>query len=79
MSTMNISLPEPLKEFIDQQVTERGYGTASEYVRDLLRKEQERWRLRSLLVEGGASGVFGPADAAYFASLRQRVRKHSSE
>lgn len=79
MTTMNISLPESLKEFIDEQVTERGYGTTSEYVRDLVRKEQDRWRLRSLLLEGGASGVFGPADGAYFESLRQRVRNHSGE
>ena len=79
MSTMNISLPESLKEFIDQQVTERGFGTTSEYVRDVIRKEQDRWRLRSLILEGGASGVFGPADAAYFESLRERVHQHSGE
>jgi len=79
MSTMNISLPESLKEFIDQQVTERGFGTTSEYVRDVIRKEQDRWRLRSLILEGGASGVFGPADAAYFESLRERAHQHSGE
>jgi len=79
MSTMNISLPESLKEFIDQQVTERGFGTTSEYVRDVIRKEQDRWRLRSLILEGGASGVFGPADAAYFESLRERAHQRAGE
>ena len=33
MSTMNISLPEALKAFVDEQVAQRGYGTSSEYVR----------------------------------------------
>jgi antitoxin ParD1/3/4 len=33
MSTMNISLPESLKSFVDEQVTTRGFGTSSEYVR----------------------------------------------
>lgn len=79
MGPMDISLPEPLKEFIDQQVAERGYGTASDYVRELIRKEQDRWRLRNLLLEGGASEVSRPADSAYLDSLRERVREDSGE
>ncbi len=42
MSTMNTSLPETLKCLVDQQVNKRGYGTSSEYVRDLIRQDQER-------------------------------------
>lgn len=38
MSTMNISLPESLKSFVDEQVGERGYSTSSEYVRELIRR-----------------------------------------
>ena len=41
MTTMNISLPETLKSFVDGQVVERGYGTSSEYVRELIRKDQD--------------------------------------
>ena len=37
MSTMNISLPDTLKSFVDEQVSQRGYGTSSEYVRALIR------------------------------------------
>lgn len=37
MSTMNISLPDTLKSFVDEQVNQRGYGTSSEYVRELIR------------------------------------------
>ena len=75
MSTMNISLPDSLKSFVDQQVTQRGYGTSSEYVRELIRKDQDRLHLRGLLLEGAASAPAAPADGAYFCALRDRVRQ----
>ena len=74
MTTMNVSLPDAMKAFVDEQVAQRGYGTSSEYVRDLIRREQDRQALRALVVAGIASGRGGLADAAYFESLRQRVR-----
>jgi antitoxin ParD1/3/4 len=73
MSTMNISLPDSLKTFVDEQVTQRGYGTSSEYVRELIRKDQERQHLRGLLLEGAASAPAGPANSTYFEGLRRRV------
>lgn len=73
MSTMNISLPEELKDFVDEQV-KRGYGTSSEYVRELIRKDQDQLRLRELLLAGAASAKAAPADAAYFKRLRRQVR-----
>ncbi len=75
MTTMNISLPESLKSFVDEQVVSRGFGTSSEYVRELIRKEQDRTRLRDLLLEGASSAQTGIADEAYFAALRDDVRK----
>jgi antitoxin ParD1/3/4 len=75
MATMNISLPDPLKSFVDEQVKQRGYRTSSDYVRDLIRKKQERTRLRSLLLEGASPPVIGTADDAYFGDLRRRVRR----
>jgi antitoxin ParD1/3/4 len=74
---MNISLPDPLKSFVDEQVKERGYGTSSEYVRELLRKDQECTRLRAMLIEGAASPSARPADGAYFDGLRNGVRRRS--
>ena len=59
---------------MDEQVTRRGYGTSSEYVRELIRKDADRQQLRGLLLEGAGSAVAGPADAAYFDALRGRVR-----
>lgn len=75
MRTMNISLPDSLKSFVDQQVRERGYGTSSEYVCELIRKDQDRQRLRGLLLAGAATAPASPADAAYFDGLRDRVRR----
>lgn len=73
MSTMNISLPEELKDFVEEQV-KRGYGTSSEYVRELIREDQDRLRLRALLLAGAASPSAAPADATYFKKLRSRSR-----
>jgi len=77
MSTMNISLPDSLKNFVDDQVSQRGYGTSSEYVRELIRKDQDRLQLRGLLLAGAASPPAAPVDAAYFADLRARVAQRA--
>ena len=77
MSTMNISLPDSLKAFVDEQVKRCSYGTSSEYVCDLIHKDQERQRLCGLLVEGGASTPAGTADATHFNILRDRVRRRT--
>jgi len=66
--------PDALKSFVDEQVSDRGYGTRSEYVRELIRKNQDRQRLSGLLLAGAATAPASPADAAYFESLRGRVR-----
>jgi antitoxin ParD1/3/4 len=77
MSTMNISLPDSLKSFVDEQVDQRGYGSSSEYLRELIRKDQDRLLLRGVLLEGGASVPSSPVDAAYFGSLRDVVRRRA--
>ena len=74
MNTMNISLPRTLRSFVDEQVASRGYGTASEYVRELLRRDRDRQRLRGLLLDGAASASTAPVDETYFDGLRERVR-----
>jgi antitoxin ParD1/3/4 len=73
MSTMNISLPDTLKDFVDKQVGARGFGTSSEYVRELIRKDQDRQQLRGLLLAGAQSAPTAPVDAAYFDGLRRRI------
>ena len=59
MQTMNISLPDQLKEFVDEQVGSGRYSSVSEYVRDLIRDDERRKaqeRLESMLMEGIQSG-----------------------
>lgn len=73
MSTMNISLPDLLRDFVDEQVASRGYGTSSEYVLELIRRDQDRLSLRALMLEGAESALGGEADAAYFTALRERA------
>jgi antitoxin ParD1/3/4 len=74
---MNMSLPDSMREFVDKQVSERGYGTSSEYVRELIRRDQDRQHLRELLLEGAASAPTAPVDADYFEGLRKKVRQQS--
>ncbi len=78
MSTMNISLPEALKSFVDDQVHSRGFGTSSEYVRALIRKDQERLQLQGLLLAGAASQPAAAADGAYFTALRDRIHSRTA-
>ena len=73
MSTMKISLPDSLKAFVDEQVSQRGYGTSSEYVRELIRRDQDRLQLRNLLLAGASSAPTAPVKVAYFEVLRKRV------
>ena len=73
MGTMNISLPDTLKSFVDEQVSQGGYGTSSEYVRELIRRDQDRLQLRNLLLAGASSAPTAPVDEGYFAGLRERV------
>lgn len=75
MGTMNISLPESLKSFVDEQVDKRGFGTSSEYVRELIRRDQDRVKLRELLLAGASSRPGAPVTAEYFDGLRKRVSR----
>lgn len=53
-TTMNISLPDSMRVFVEDTLTDDGYGSASEYVRDLIRADQKRRnekRLETLLLE----------------------------
>ena len=78
MTTMNISLPDSMKLFVDQQVSQRGYGTSSEYLRELIRKEQERNTLRDLIVAGTLSKPSQEINADYVSDLRRKAKKLAS-
>jgi antitoxin ParD1/3/4 len=73
MSTMTISLPDGLKAFVDQLVQTEGYGTSSEYLRELIRRDQDKRQFKEQLQMGIRSGIEGSMDAAFFTSLRERA------
>ena len=58
MASMNISLPDEMREWIEQQVKSGQYANASDYMRDLVRHDQrEREAIRLALIEGEQSGI----------------------
>ncbi|WP_375408356.1 type II toxin-antitoxin system ParD family antitoxin [uncultured Methylobacterium sp.] len=63
MATMNVSLPDPMKEWVEARARTGRYSNASDYVRELIRRDQERADriadLQKLVSEGLASGVSG--------------------
>lgn len=79
MATMNISLPDDMKVFVEAQAAERGFGTISEYVRSIIREAQEREaagdRINALLWEAHESGPAAPMTAEDWESLRRDVRR----
>lgn len=72
---MNISLPEELKTFVDQRIHAQGYGTSSEYIRELIRRDRDRAQFREHLMKGVRAKSDGPLDAAYFDALRKQAAK----
>jgi antitoxin ParD1/3/4 len=73
MTTVTISLPESLKQFVEGQLSAKGFGNVSEYFRSLVREAQakeEEARLEKLLLEGLASGDGIPVDRAFWTELR---------
>jgi antitoxin ParD1/3/4 len=77
-ATMNISLPDSMKAFVDQRVKARGYGSHSEYLRDLVRRDEleaAKDKLRALVADGLASPA-GRAWGDFKASLVTRAEEH---
>ncbi|THV23108.1 type II toxin-antitoxin system ParD family antitoxin [Peteryoungia ipomoeae] len=76
MATMNVSLPDQMKAWVEQQAETGRYGNASDYVRDLIRKDQERQRafdtLQAAITEGIESGPAEPFDIEVF---KRRMRE----
>ena len=75
-ATMNVSLPERLKKFVDRQVRQHGYAGASDYIRDLIRDDQKRAaadQLRALIAEGLGSGPAQPVTQGYWRAKRKKL------
>ena len=77
MKSMNISLPESMRTYVEEQIENGDYGTASEYIRDLIRRDRaskEQNKLESLLFEGLNSGKATLMTENDWADIRAAVR-----
>ncbi len=82
MAVVNISLPDQLKEYVDERLTEGRFSTTSEYFRDLIREDQKRraqQRLEMLLVEGLESGEPIDVTEEYIGQKRAELIKRVAE
>lgn len=75
MATMNISLPDPLRQFVEDQVEVGDYASASEFMRDLVRKAKTERDLEERLLSALGSEDLGELGPDYFEGLKARVRK----
>jgi antitoxin ParD1/3/4 len=76
MDTMNIALPEALKQFVQERVTAGGYSSVSEYMRELIRADQKRnteERIDALLLEGLDSGTPIPVTNEYWDEKKRKL------
>jgi antitoxin ParD1/3/4 len=78
MATMNVSLPDPMKDWVEQQARTGRYSNASDYIRDLIRRDQERAarlaELQRLITEGLESGVSDRSMTEVLAMARKRTK-----
>jgi antitoxin ParD1/3/4 len=77
VKSINISLPDAMRSYVEEQVAQGGYSTVSEYFRELIRLDQKRRaqeRLESLLLEGLESGEATQMTATDWEDIRQAVR-----
>jgi antitoxin ParD1/3/4 len=75
-NTMSFALPEAMRSYVDQRVRSGQYGNTSEYLRELIRRDQEeqaKKRLRELIEDGLNSGPGQPLTAQRAAQLRKQA------
>lgn len=76
MATMNISLPDAMKAWAEDQIETGRYANTSDYVRDLIRRDQDRTGkiagLQALISEGMKSGDSGPLNVESFLVAKRK-------
>jgi antitoxin ParD1/3/4 len=80
MQTMNISLPDPMKQYVEEQVSAGGYSSASEYVRELVRADQKRKdkdQLEQVLIQSLRSGEAIDITPEMLEGVRKRLRSRA--
>ena len=79
MATMNVSLPDAMKQGVEEQVQTGRYGNSSDYVRDLVRRDQERAdareNLQQMVDEALASGIVEMSRDELLARMRLKAKE----
>ncbi|MBK5970802.1 MULTISPECIES: ribbon-helix-helix domain-containing protein [Thiorhodovibrio] len=78
MATINISLSDDLRDFVNEQVVASSYTSTSEYLRQLIREHREVVRFRTLIDDGASSPIEGQFDKGYFDDLRSRAKHRTT-
>jgi antitoxin ParD1/3/4 len=81
MQTMNIALPKTLKDYVQVRAEQGGYSSVSEYIRELIRLDQQRSAqalLEAELLKGLASGPAKRMASAEWAGIRAEVKRRTS-
>jgi antitoxin ParD1/3/4 len=78
-TTMNISLPESLRDFVEEAVSAGGYSSVSEYVRELVRQAKTEKDLEDRLLAALESADLGPIGPEFFEGLKARAKKAARE
>jgi antitoxin ParD1/3/4 len=81
MQTMNLSLPETMLEFVEEQVVAGDYSSASEYIRDLVRADQKRHaksQLEQVLLSAMGSGEATELTPEMVEEVRERLRERAA-
>ena len=75
MATMNVSLPAPMKKWVEERSVDGRYSNSSDYMRDLIRKDQERTQniaeIQAIITQGIESGVAKPFNKEAFLARMQ--------
>ena len=82
MQTMNISLPDPMKEYVEERVSAGAYSSASEYVRELVRADQKRHakeELKQILLNSMNSGDPFEVTPEMLEDVKQKLRVRAAQ
>lgn len=83
MASMNVSVPDPMRDWVQNRIDSGQYASVSDYVRDLIRRDQvqadERQALVAALVEGERSGVSKRRIPEILAALKKELRGKADE
>lgn len=79
MATMNISLPDKMKAWVEKRTSGGLYANASDYVRDLIRRDEERERVYDEIIAAAEEGLASGISPRSPAEIREKIRQEADE